>query len=173
MTHESAVPTVPLTRPAVRIATYVIVGSAAQALTATRRVVGRTGALLIDLAERGAAEQEEVRRRAASARTGLVRALAVNSVMNRVVDAQLERTVRPLVSSVLDDVLKLLDDEPERIGALISSQRDSITDDLVNRVRSGAVAGDATVDRMMARLLRRRTMQPQPVPQPASVSTPP
>jgi hypothetical protein len=130
---------------------------------AARWTVGRTGALLIELAEVGAAEQQRARRRAAAAGNDMLEAFATNRVMTRVVDAQLNRSVRPLVSMVLDDVLALLDNEPERIQTLIRDQRDTIAEDVIGRVRAGAVAGDATVDRMTARLLRRNARR-QPTP---------
>jgi hypothetical protein len=172
----AAVPPVTATRVAASTATYVITGTAEQALTATRWAVARTGGLVTGLAARGVAEQERARRRAAAAGWNLLDGLAVNPVVNRVVDAQIERIVRPLVSIVLDEVLAALDDQPERVRALIRGQRESIADDLIGRVRSGALAADSTIDRMTARLLRRTAQQrvavqepatqPQPLPRP-------
>jgi len=69
------------------------------------------------------------------------------------------------VVAVLDDVLVLLDEEPERIKSLIRGQRDSMVDELVGRIRTGASAGDTVVDRWTARVFRR-TPAPVPVPAP-------
>lgn len=107
------------------------------------------------LADRGAVEGQRGRRRAARAVAGIADALARNPVTDRVVDAQLERTVRPLVATVLDDVLATLEADPDRIRSVVRGQRESMVDDIVGRVRGGAAAGDAAVDRFTARVVGR------------------
>jgi len=157
----------------------VAVGTMAEAEQASRRVLGvvrrdvaQRGRRLSDgatetrrriagLAERGAAER--VRRRellAASLDTALI-ALATSPVLERIVDAQLERVLRPVVDAVLDNVIDLLEREPERIRSLVRSQRSTMVDELVNRIRSGAAAGDNSVDRLTSRVLHQ---DPAPVP---------
>jgi len=130
----------------------------------THQVAG-TGASrrLGELADRGAAAQARQRRRAAENVDAALTALATSAVANRVVDAQLERVIRPVIQVVLDDVLSLLEREPQRIQALVRGQRDNIVDELVDRVRSGAGAGDAAVDRLTDRMLRRDG-RPAPAP---------
>jgi hypothetical protein len=107
------------------------------------------------LAELGAAERERRQRRAAEALTELVRALATAPLVNVAVDAQLDRVLRPLVVVVLDDVLMRLEEEPDRVRALVRGQRDTMVDELVGRLRASAAAGDAAVDRVTDKLLRR------------------
>jgi hypothetical protein len=120
---------------------------------------------IVELTERGAAEQARARHRAARAAHALATTAAASPVVDRVVDVQVERILRPLVVAVLDDVLVLLDEEPERITSLIRGQRDSMADELVGRIRTGASAGDTVVDRWTARVFRR-TPAPVPVPGP-------
>ncbi|WP_155123558.1 hypothetical protein [Actinoplanes sp. SE50/110] len=95
------------------------------------------------LAERGAAERERGRRGAQRAVDAAVERLVHSEVVGRVVDAQLER------------VLTLLENEPDRIRALIRGQRESIVGEAVGRVRAGAAAGDIAVDRLTLRMSRR------------------
>jgi hypothetical protein len=95
------------------------------------------------LAERGAAERERGQRGAQRAVGVAVDRLARSSLVERVVDAQLER------------VLSLLETEPDRIRALIRGQRESIIGEAVGRVRAGAAAGDDAVDRLTLRMSRR------------------
>jgi hypothetical protein len=121
------------------------------------------GRRLGELADRGAAAQVHERRRAAEGVDAALTAVAKSTVVNRVVDVQLERVIRPVIQVVLDDVLSLLEREPERIQALVRGQRDTIVDELVDRVRSGAAAGDVAVDRLTDRMLLRRG---RPVPAP-------
>jgi hypothetical protein len=148
----------------------VAVGAAFQAGEATtgliadlRRAAERRQQWLAQLAERGAAERTRGRRRAAEVTESAVTAVATSSLVDRVVDAQLERVLRPLISTVLDDVLLLLEKEPDRIHALIRGQRESLVDELVSRVRAGAGAGDTAVDRLTLRVFNRRPRPPAPV----------
>jgi hypothetical protein len=120
-----------------------------------RRVAG--------LAERGAAERRYAQRRAQAAFDDAVTAVAGSALVARVVDVQVERLLRPLVQTVLADVLAQLEREPDRIHALVRGQRDTMVDEVVGRIRTGAASGDATVDRLTARLLRRGR---EPVPGP-------
>lgn len=125
--------------------------AAAVANAARRRVA--------ELAERGAVEESVGRRRAAHAMNSLMDTVATAAVVDRVVDAQVDRILRPLVVAVLDDVLAVLEAEPERVQTLIRGQRESMVDELVRRIRSGATAGDTAVDRLAARILHRANEQ--------------
>lgn len=111
------------------------------------------------VAARGAVGSEEALRRAATAReaavTALATAVATSALVEKIVDAQLERVLRPLVRGILDDVLEQLEREPDRIQTLVRGQRDTMVDELVGRIRSGAAAGDTAVDRITARVLHR------------------
>jgi hypothetical protein len=107
------------------------------------------------LAALGAAERERRQRRASEALNELVRAVATAPPVNVAVDAQLDRVLRPLVTVILDDVLVRLESEPERVQVLIRGQRDTMVDELMDRLRTGAAAGDAAVDRATAKLLGR------------------
>ncbi|MBW6433594.1 hypothetical protein KZ829_07525 [Actinoplanes hulinensis] len=91
---------------------------------------------LTDLAELGASERNRVIENA-------ITALATSRIVDRVVEIQLAR------------VLELLEREPDRIRALMRGQRDSMVGDVVGRVRAGAAAGDAVVDRITLRMTGR------------------
>lgn len=140
--------------------------AAAGLISGLRRVTARPGPRLTELAERGAVERERGRRRAAEAVEAAVHAAATSPVVNLAVDAQLERLLRPVVVAVLDDVLLLLENEPDRIQALIRGQRESMADELVSRIRTGAAAGDSAVDRLAFRVFHRGP-HPMPAPPPA------
>jgi hypothetical protein len=127
---------------------------AADLVTAVRRRIAET-------AERGATEQLRLRQQAVQLRDRVAATAAASPVVDRVVDVQVDRVLRPLVVAVLDDVLALLEREPERIQALIRGQREGMVDELVGRIRTGAAAGDTAVDRWTARVLRRNR-QPAP-----------
>jgi hypothetical protein len=150
----------------------VAVGAAFQAEEATaglvtglHRVVSRRGKWVGDLAERGAGERLRGRRRAAAAASSAVTAVATSALVDRIVDVQLERVLRPVVLAVLDDVLLLLEQEPERIQSLIRGQRESMVDELVGRIRTGAATGDTAVERLTFRVFHRG---PRPAPAPPS-----
>jgi len=147
-----------------------------------RLSVRRTGAAVLrvtdrlaNLAEQGAAETERSRRAATSMAYAVTDRVADNPLVNRAVDAQLDRLVRPLVATVLDDVLAVLDAEPERVRVLIRGQQQSITDEVVGRIRSGAAAGDTVVQGTIARLLgarRAAKIQPAAAGTPAAAAEP-
>ena len=139
-------------------AVYGAEDAAAGVFAGVRRGVAR-------LAERGAAERDRGRRRVAHAVHSLTEAVATAPVVDRVVDHQLDRVLRPLVVTVLDDVLARLDAEPERVQALVRGQRDSMVDELVDRIRTGAADGDAAIGQLTGRVFRR-TAQPGPAPVP-------
>jgi hypothetical protein len=157
----------------------VAVGTMAEAERASRRALGvvrrdvaHSGRRLSDgaagtrrtiagLAERGAAERQRGRDlMAAGLDTALV-SLATSPVLGRVVDVQLERVLRPVVDAVLDNVIDLLEREPDRIRSLVRSQRSTMVDELLTRIRSGAAAGDSNVDRLTSRVLHQ---DPAPAP---------
>jgi hypothetical protein len=134
--------------------------------SATRPFAGPTAALqrrMSEMAERGALEREQARRRAAAALDAAIIAVATSAIVDKVVDAQLERVLRPLVRGILDDVLALLEQEPERVQTLVRGQRDTMVDELVGRIRSGTAAGDTAVDRLTARVLHRDPIPPADV----------
>ena len=114
---------------------------------------------MTDVAQRGAAERARGRRWAAtlvdSVGTAVSTRVATSPMVNRVVDLQINRVLRPLVGNVLDDVLALLEAEPERVRSLVRDQREGIVDDIVAHIRASATIGDVTVDRWTARMLRR------------------
>ncbi|GIM95949.1 hypothetical protein Ato02nite_077420 [Paractinoplanes toevensis] len=134
---------------------------AALRFSVTHTVVTSTASTrqrLTDLAGRGATERARAQHRAAQALDTAVVALATSAVVDRMVDAQLERVLRPLVRGILDDVLSMLEQEPDRIQALVRGQRDTMVDELIGRIRSGATAGDEAVDRLTARVLHREPL---------------
>jgi hypothetical protein len=125
------------------------------ALLADLRRTGAWRRRIAGLAERGAAERARGRLRAVVAVEGAATAVATSAIVDRVVDAQLERLLRPIVLAVLDEVLGLLEQEPERIQALMRGQRDSMVDELITRIRAGAATGDTAVDRLTSRVFHR------------------
>ena len=143
-----------------RRATDIRTDAALRATAATEGVRDR----IDDLADIGAYEARLAEQRAAAVLDRLVTAIVASPALDRVVDAQLDRTVRPLLVTVLDDVLAALESDPNRLRPIIRSQRESMVDDLVERIRTGAAAGDARFDRMTSRVLRR--------PEPASGQRP-
>jgi len=123
-----------------------------QQLSTAGDLIGRRVA---GLAERGAAERVRARQRAGAALDSAVTAIATFPLVDRVVDAQLERVLWPTVGAVLDDVLARLENDPERVRGLIRGQRETMVDEVVGRLRTGAEAGDTAVDRLTSRMLRR------------------
>lgn len=91
------------------------------------------------LAERGAAQ----RSRGVHLLDEALTALATAPLLDRIVDAQVER------------VLQLLENEPERIHTLVRGQRDTIVDEVVGRIRAGAAAGDEAVEKFTLKRGRR------------------
>lgn len=158
--------------PLARVAGWrdIAVGAAFEARAATaaliddlRRTAAQRGRDLAELAERGALERDRGRRRAAAAVHDAATALATSPLVNVVVDAQLTRVLHPVVLAVLDDVLLLLNEDPERIQSLVRGQRDGMADELISRLRSGATAGDTAVNRMTGRMFHRGS-RPAPTP---------
>jgi hypothetical protein len=128
-----------------------------------RRAASANGRRIDELAERGAVQRARGRRRANAAARSAVTAVATSAPVDLAVDAQLERVLRPVVRAVLDDVLLLLEQEPERIQSLIRGQRESMVDEVVGRIRTGAAAGDTAVERLTTRVFHRG---PKPAPAP-------
>ncbi|GAA0914452.1 hypothetical protein GCM10009557_87830 [Virgisporangium ochraceum] len=121
------------------------------------------------VAQRGTEQRERSRRWAEGVLDAAGTAVATSPIVNRVIDLQINRVLRPLVSSVLDDVLAMLEAEPDRVRSLVRGQREGIVDDVVAHIRSSATIGDATVDRWTSRILRRK---PAPAPDPDPVPSP-
>jgi hypothetical protein len=138
--------------------------AAAGAIAGIRGMAARHRQWVGDLAERGSSEQVSIRRRATEAATSAVSAVASSGLIDRVVDAQLERVLRPVVLAVLDDVLMLLEHEPERIHSLIRGQRESMVDEVIRRIRAGATTGDTAIERLSSRMLRRGPRPATPPP---------
>jgi hypothetical protein len=136
----------------------------AAGLLADLRRAGAWRRWIADLAERGAVERVRAQQRAAGVVEGAATAVATSPLVDRVVDAQLERILRPVVLTVLDEVLVLLEKEPDRIQVLVRGQRDHMVDELVARIRTGAATGDIAVDRLTSRMLHRgrRAVNPPP-----------
>jgi hypothetical protein len=130
-----------------------------QFLDATRKATVKR---VTELADRGAIEGERGREQAGSLVDAVVTAVAKSHVVNLAVDTQVDRVLRPLVVAVLDDVLRLLEADPDRVQAVIKGQRESMVDELVTRIRASAAVGDAAVDRWTTRAFRRR---PRPAPE--------
>ncbi|OJF09731.1 hypothetical protein [Couchioplanes caeruleus] len=127
-----------------------------------RRVTEQRRRQLAELAARGAAERARYRRRTAEAAEAAVTAVATSPLVDHIVDNQLQRVLRPVVHAVLDDVLLLLEKEPDRIRTLIRGQRESMVDELVGRLRTGAEAGDTAVDRLTFRMFHHPGPKPEP-----------
>ena len=149
-----------------------VVGAAFAAEEATtdliaglRRAAARGAQRAGELAERGATERARWRRRAGESADAAVTTVATSPIVDRFVDIQLQRLLRPVVLAVLDDVLLLLEQEPERVQSLIRGQRETMVDELVGRLRAGAAAGDTVVDRLTYRVFHRGP-GPQPAPPP-------
>ena len=133
-------------------------------------VRGSVRAGLTITAERGVTARVSGRRKVGEIVDALAATIATSPLVNRVVDVQVDRILRPVVRTVLDDVLELLEAEPERIQGVMRGQRDTMVDELVDRVRAGAAAGDAVVDRWRDRVLRRTP--PAPAPDPVAATAP-
>jgi hypothetical protein len=127
----------------------------AAGLLADLRRAGWRQQWITELAERGAAERARGRDRVVGAVDGAANAVATAPLIDRIVDAQLERILRPVVLAVLDQVLILLERDPDRIQALVRGQRDHMVDELVTRIRTGAANGDVAVDRLTSRMFHR------------------
>lgn len=134
----------------------------AQAGSGLRQPIGRLGRVLGDaehaalrrlgeLAESGAARRERLRLAAGRALGDAIAAAGTSWPVDRVIDAQLDRVVR----GVVDRVLGLLESEPDRIRALVRGQRETMVGEVVGRVRDGAAAGDAALDRLTLRMTHR------------------
>jgi hypothetical protein len=104
-----------------------------------RRWEAEAAGLRYRLAARGVVERVRGRRLVDEAVTAVV----TSSLVDRVVDAQVER------------VLQLLEREPERMRVLVRGQRDTMVDEVVGKVRAGAAAGDEAVDRFTLKIGRR------------------
>lgn len=151
-------------------------GRAAARRTPSREDAGRlgeqVGRRLTDLADRGAVQRQRGQRFAVTVVDAASTTVVTSAMVNRAVDLQLNRVLRPVVAAVLDDVLERLEADPERVRSLVRGQRDSMIDEIVGHVRAGALAGDTTVERWTTRILRRSpasaaTPAPAPDPSPA------
>jgi hypothetical protein len=94
------------------------------------------------LRRRGAAERQRGRGALDRAVDTVMTAIATSPLVDRIVTVQVDR------------VLGMLEREPDRIRVLVRGQRDSVVGEMVGRVRAGAAAGDAVVDRLTLRMSR-------------------
>jgi hypothetical protein len=127
------------------------------------RLGARVGRRITGLADRGAVQRQRGQRFAVTVVDAASTTVVTSAMVNRAVDLQLNRVLRPVVAAVLDDVLARLEAEPERVRSLVRGQRESMVDEIVGRVRAGALAGDTTVERWTTRILRRSTAPAAPV----------
>jgi len=162
--HPAARLTFPWWGDAVVGAAFAAEEAATDLIADLRRVAAQRRQRVARLVDRGATERMRWQRRAEETARAAVVSVAASPLVDRVVDRQLERVLRPVVRAVLDDVLLLLETEPERIQELIRGQRESMVDELVGRLRAGA-AGDTVVDRLSLRMFRRGH-RPEPAPPP-------
>ncbi|BBH67276.1 hypothetical protein ACTI_39610 [Actinoplanes sp. OR16] len=109
---------------------------------AQERVV-ELAAQLEELRRRGETERQRGQSQLAEAMDAAVTRMATSALVNRIVDFQVDR------------ILGTLAKEPDRIQGLVRGQRDTVVGEMVGRVRSGAAAGDAAVDRLTLRMSRR------------------
>ena len=110
---------------------------------ALRPGAGEVRQRLDDLRRRGAAQRHRGEGALARAVDAAMTAIATAPLVNRIVEVQVDR------------VLAMLEKEPDRIQVLVRGQRDTVVGEMVGRVRSGAAAGDAAVDRLTLRMTRR------------------
>lgn len=92
----------------------------------------------------------------------------------RLVEEIVERIQWQVVDTVLPVVLDRLAADPDQVRAIVQGQSRGMVDELTTTVRSRAVTGDVAVDRIVARLLRRRSTRPEVPPgdEPAGSSPP-
>jgi hypothetical protein len=134
------------------------------------RLRAQVGRRITGLADRGAVQRRRGQRFAVTIVDAASTTVVTSAMVNRAVDLQLNRVLRPVVAAVLDDVLARLEAEPERVRSLVRGQRESMVDEIVGRVRAGALAGDTTVERWTTRILRR---SPGPAATPVAKPSPP
>jgi hypothetical protein len=139
--------------------------TAADLVAGLRGAVARRGERVARLADRGATERARWQQRAERTAEAALATITTSPVIDRVVDHQLQRVLRPVVRAVLDDVLLMLENEPERMQILIRGQRETMVDELVGRLRTSAAVGDTAVDRLTFRVFHRGP-RPEPGPPP-------
>jgi hypothetical protein len=73
------------------------------------------------------------------------------------------RFIGDVIDGVLPAVLERLADEPDQVRAIIYGQSRGMVEELADSARGKAAEGDEVVDRLVARLLRRRRSPDPPV----------
>jgi hypothetical protein len=73
------------------------------------------------------------------------------------VDRVVEHVQWRVVDAVLPAVLERLAADPDRLREIVQGQSRGMADELTQAARSRAAAGDEAVDRLLARVFRRRT----------------
>ncbi|HEX6423610.1 MAG TPA: hypothetical protein VFZ79_09035 [Acidimicrobiales bacterium] len=91
----------------------------------------------------------------------------------RLVEEIVERIQWQVVDTVLPVVLERLAAEPDQVRAIVQGQSRGMVDELTTTVRSRSMTGDEAVDRIVARLLRRRPTRPEAPPGDEPAGSPP
>lgn len=102
----------------------------------------------------------ELERQGAAAATSGTEATArfADAVADRLAREPLVlRFVGDMVDTVLPAVLERLADEPDQVRSIIYGQSRGVVEELADSARGRAAAGDELVDRLVDRLLRRRS----------------
>jgi hypothetical protein len=118
-------------------------GKAGELRGKAQEQVAELGHQVGDLRRRGEVERQRGQDALARAMDAAMTAIATSPLVSRIVEVQVTR------------VLAMLEQEPDRIRVLVRGQRDSVVGEMVGRVRSGAAAGDAAVDRLTMRVAGR------------------
>lgn len=79
----------------------------------------------------------------------------------------IEDIVERVVDRVLPMVLDRLTEEPDQVRALVQGQSRGMVEEVTNAARARAAAGDDAVDRLVARVLHRRSRRGRADPAPA------
>ena len=110
-------------------------------------------------AESGA---EETSRMVTGIADELVRSPAVLHTIREVVD----QILWPVIDEVIPVVLERLAKEPEQIRVIVQSQSHGMLEEITETARNRAAGADEAADRLVARLLRRRSVHTTPPPPP-------
>jgi hypothetical protein len=107
---------------------------------------------------------EQGRAAATSSAAGAVRVaetladrLGRDPTLLQFVDRVVDHVQWRVIDAVLPAVLERLAAEPDQLREIVQGQSRGLADELTQAARSRAVAGDEAVDRLLARVFRRRT----------------
>jgi len=139
-------------------------------------VRGWAGRLVGRLDERGRAAAGAVAEQGTRLATDLAARAVREPAVMRIVDDVVGRVQWQVVDAVLPVVLDRLAAEPDQVRRIVQDQSVGIAQELADTARARAVSGDEAVDRLFARLLRRRPPRPRaagyPVPAPVAAPAP-